>query len=164
MTPKDHARAWQDEPVHRRIRTQALAIGVIALVVLGLAVADLVDGTIGLVGAVAGLVGGVVVGVVAARVNRFSWDAETGRVVARVDRIGLAILVAVVLAHLSRNWLLGHWAHGAVLTALGVWISAGTLIGRVLGTRRGVNAVLRAAGPKAVTDPATRPASKRRSR
>jgi hypothetical protein len=85
-------------------------------------------------------------GLLAARVNRLSWDAGTARVVARVDRIGLVIVVALVLAHLSRDWLLGHWVAGAVLASLGIWISAGTLIGRVLGTRYGVVAVLRTAG------------------
>ena len=77
-----------------------------------------------------------------------AWDAEARRVVARVDRIGLVILVVVMIGHLSRNWLLGHWVHGALLTAVGVWISAGGLLGRVLGTRRGVLTVLRTVGVK----------------
>jgi hypothetical protein len=143
---------WRDEPVHRRIRGQGLIMAVIGLVVLGLAVTDLARGMIGPLGAAVGFVGGALVGVIAARVNRFSWDAGSRRVVARIDRLGLAILVAMVLAHLSRDWLLGHWIHGALLTALGVWISAGTLIGRVLGTRRGVATVLRTVGVKPLDD------------
>ena len=133
-------------PVHRRIRVQQLIGVVIGLVVLGLAVVDLAQGTIGPVGAMAGLAGGAVVGVLAARINRLVWDAESARVDARIDRIGLAILAAMVVARLSRDWLLGHWAAGALLTALGLWITAGTLAGRVLATRRAVVAVLRSVG------------------
>ena len=138
---------WRDEPVDRRIRGQNLATAVIGLVVLGPAVADLARGTIGPLGAAAGFVGGALVGVIAARVNRFSWDAGSRRVVARIDRVGLGILLVLVLAHLTRGSLLGHWVHSALLTALGVWISAGTVAGRVLGTRRRVTAVLRTVRP-----------------
>jgi hypothetical protein len=81
-----------------------------------------------------------------------TWDDEAGKVVGRVDRLGLVILVITVVAHLTRTWLLGHWVHGALLTALGVWISAGGLAGRVLGTRRGVRAVLRTVGLKPLDD------------
>jgi hypothetical protein len=97
---------------------------------------------------VAGFAGGVPVGLLAARVHRFSWDTPTARVVARVDRAGLVILACVVVASLARDWLFAHWATGALLAALGLWVSAGTLTGRVLGTRRGVVAVLRAAGAR----------------
>jgi hypothetical protein len=129
--------------VDRRIRGQNLAMAVIGLGVLGLAVADLVRGTISPVGATAGLVSGGVVGVLAVRINAISWDAGADRVAARIDRLGLLILIVVVVAHLTRDWLLAHWVQGTLLTALGMWISAGTLTGRVLGTRRGVTAVLR---------------------
>jgi hypothetical protein len=139
---------WRDEPVDRRLRGQALLTAAIGLLVLGLAVTDLVRGTIGPLGAALGFVGGAAVGVVAARVKRVTWDDDAQKVVGRVDRLGLAILVITLIAHLSRNWLLGHWVHGPLLTALGVWISVGGLLGRVLGTRRGVLAVLRTVGVK----------------
>jgi hypothetical protein len=147
-----HGPRWRDEPVDRRVRGQALVTAAIGLFVLGLAVTDLVRGTIGPLGAALGFVGGAAVGVVAARVRRLAWDGEAQKVVGRMDRLGLAILVVTVVAHLSRNWLLGHWVHGALLTALGVWISAGGLAGRVLGTRRGVRAVLRTVGVKPLDD------------
>ena len=151
---------WRDEPVDRRIRGRNLVTAVIGLVVLGLAVADLTRGTIGPLGAAAGFVGGALVGMFAARVNRFSWDAGSRRVVARIDRVGLAILAVVVLAHLTRDALLGHWVHGALLTALGVCISAGTLAGRVLGTRRRVRAVLRTVLPVPEPTPPSVPDSR----
>jgi hypothetical protein len=159
MNPPDRTGArpgsWRDRPVHRRIQVQQLLTVVIGLVVLGLAVVDLVAGVLGPIPAVAGFVGGAVVGLVAARVNRVAWDAETARVVASVDRIGLVILVVVLAARLSRDWLLGHWAAGAVLTALGLWITAGSLVGRVVGTGARVAAALRRVGLR----PPGRPAS-----
>jgi hypothetical protein len=152
-------RRWRDEPVDRRIRGQGLVVAVIALVVLVLAVSDLAKGTIGPLGAAAAFAFGALVGVfAAARVNSFTWDEGNGRVVARIDRIGLAILVVLVLAHLLRSWVLGHWFQGALLAALGLWLSAGTLAGRLLGTRRGVSAVLRRADAQPPADlPPTAP-------
>jgi hypothetical protein len=154
MTPASaRGPRWRDEPVHRRIRVQALVTAAIGVVLLGLVAADLARGAIGPLGAAAGFVGGAVGGVVAARAKRLSWDEEGQKVVSRIDRVGLAILVVVLIGHLGRNWLLGHWVHGALLTALGVSISAGGLLGRVLGTRRSVLAVLRTVGVKPLDDP-----------
>jgi len=133
------------EPVHRRIRAQQIVMAAIGLVVLGLAVLKLTEGSIGPAGAAAGFAGGSPVGLIAARINLVGWDVRGAQVVARMDRVGLVLLVALVAATPARDWLLGHWATGALLTALGLWVSAGTLAGRVLGPRRAVVGVLRAA-------------------
>jgi hypothetical protein len=142
MTPEG-PRSWRAEPVHRRLRLRQLVMAVLGLVVLALAAVDLAHGVIGPLGALAGFVGGALVGLLAARVNRVAWDDRTARVVSRVDRLGFAILVVTLIARLSRGWLLGHWAAGALLTALGLCVTAGGLVGRVLGTRRAVVVALR---------------------
>jgi hypothetical protein len=103
-------------PVDRRVRRQALLMAAIALVLLVLVGRELFRGLLGPLGAAAGLAGGLVVGVAASRVHRFDWDERTRRVV-------------------------GHWATGATLTALGLAASAGTLAGRALGTVRRVRQV-----------------------
>ena len=134
--------SWRTEPVQRRLRIRQLTKIGIGLVVLVLAIVDLVDGVVGPLGALAGFLGGAVVGLLGLRINRVGWDAGTARVVARADRIGLLILVALLVARLSRDRLLEHWITGARLTALGLWITAGTLVVRVVGTRRAVVAAL----------------------
>ena len=48
-----------------------------------------------------------------------------------------------MLATITRPWL-GHWAEGVTLTTLGLCVSAGTLLGQVVGTRRQVHKVRKA--------------------
>jgi hypothetical protein len=124
--------------VDRKVRRRALVLLAAAAVLLVLVVRELVRGNVGLVGASAAIAGGLVVGVLASRIHRFDWDDAAHQVAGRVDRIGLAVLVALILASLSLDWVLGHWATGATLTALTLSASAGTLAGRALGTRRRV--------------------------
>ena len=119
-------------PVDRKVRRQTLLLIVAGAVLLGLVLRELVRGNLGLVGASAGIVGGFVVGLLASRIHRFDWDEGAHHVVGRVDRIGLVLLAALILASLSLDWVLGHWATGATLTALSLSASAGTLTGRAL--------------------------------
>lgn len=142
------AAAWLAEPVQRRLRARQVLTAVVGLAVLGLAVVDLTHGQVGPLTALAGLVGGAVVGLVALRINRVGWHAGTGRIVSRMDRVGLVILFVLLVARLSRTWLLEHWVTGALLTALGLWITVGTLAVRVLGTRRAVVTALRDTGTR----------------
>lgn len=145
--------------VDRRILTQVLILAAIALVMLGLLVLEVARGTIGLAWAAAGLLAGGALGVVASRIRRLEWDERADRVVARLDGIGAVILAGYLGAMLARDWVLGHWAQGAALAALGLSVTAGVMAGRALGTRRGVRAVLRAVGLLAPADPAAAPAA-----
>jgi hypothetical protein len=127
--------------VSRPIVIQIVVVSVIALVVLVLAGTGVVAGDIGLGWAVGGLLGGAVVGVVASRMKRAQWDERTGQIISKTDWLGGAILVLFLVAQLTRTWVLGHWAEGVALTTLGLCVTAGTLAGQVLGTRRAVRAV-----------------------
>jgi hypothetical protein len=130
--------------VSKAIVVQVMVLAVLAIVVLVLVALDLVDGTLGLGWAAGGLVAGVAVGVVASRIRRMKWDERTGRVIARIDWIGAVILGGFLAGNLAREWVLGHWVEGAELTTLGMCVTAGTLTGQVIGTRRRVRSVLTA--------------------
>ena len=89
------------------------------------------------------MLGGAVVGVVASRMTRMQWDERTAQVISKIDWVGAVILVCFLVAQLTRSWVLGHWVEGVALTTLGLCVTAGTLAGQVLGTRRAVRAVRR---------------------
>jgi hypothetical protein len=127
-------------PVSRAIAVQVVVVAVVAVVVLVLAVLHLADGGLGLGWAVGGLFGGLVVGLVASRSKRIVCDEGTDTVVSRTGWIGAVILGCFVVAQLVRGWILGHWVDGVGLTTLGLCVTAGTLIGQVVGTRRRVRA------------------------
>jgi hypothetical protein len=141
-----HSPPWNDKPVDRRIVRQVIVLAVVALVLLGFVVWQVVRDTLGPGWAVGGLLVGSAVGIVASRTKRLQWDERTGRVISRIDRIGAVLLVAFLLSIIIRSWVLGHWVEGAALSALGLSITAGTLAGQALATRRGVREVLNSAG------------------
>ena len=126
--------------VSRAIVVQVAMVAVVALVVLVLAALHLADGGLGPGWAVGGLLGGLAVGLVASRSKRMEWDERTGTVVSRTDWIGSVILLCFIAAQVARGSLLDHWAEGVALTTLGLCVTAGTLIGQVLGTRNRVRA------------------------
>jgi hypothetical protein len=103
--------------------------------------------------AAGGLLGGAVLGVVASRIRRIEWDDQASHVVAKLDAIGAVILVGYIAVMLARDSVLAHWAEGPALAALGLSVTAGTLAGQVLGTRRGVHKVLEALGLRPPADP-----------
>jgi len=146
-------------PIDRRIVNKVLIMGGIALIMLVFVVVDVAQGTLGLGWAVGGLLAGVAVGVVASRSQRIQWDEQTDHVVARLDWIGAVILAGYIASTLARDWVLGHWAQGPALAALGLSVTAGALAGQALGTRYGVRAVLRTVGVGAVADPDAAPAA-----
>ena len=74
----------------------------------------------------------MVVGVLAGRMLEVFWHEDKGKVVSRMDAIGVGVLVGYVAHSLSRTWIVGHWVHGPALTAIGVSISAGVMLGRVI--------------------------------
>jgi hypothetical protein len=76
---------------------------VIALAMLGMLVADVAQGTLGVAWAAAGLLAGAGLGVIASRTRRLEWDDQTSRVIARLDAIGAVILVGYIAAMLARD-------------------------------------------------------------
>jgi hypothetical protein len=143
-TPPGHP-PWNGKPVDRRIVIQVAVLALVALVLLGFTVWQVARDTLGPGWAIGGLLAGGAVGIVASRTKRLQWDDRTGRVISRIDRMGAVLLVAFLVSIIIRSWVLGHWVEGAALSALGLSITAGTLAGQALATRRGVREILHSA-------------------
>ncbi len=116
--------------------------GIIFVVMLAVILFDIVQGTITVLLALAGLLLGMVVGMVLARMKRITWDEASATVIAQMDMIGGIILVLYIVLIFVRNWFFGHWAEGPALTAMSLSFTAGTMLGRIVGTRRGIARVL----------------------
>lgn len=89
---------------------------------------------------------GLVLGIVVSRMYRLSWDEQTTKVVAQIDWIGGVILGLYITFIFFRDWFFGHWLQGATLVEFGLCISAGLMLGRVLGARRGISITLQSLG------------------
>ena len=95
---------------------------------------------------VAGILLGLVVGIVVSRKYRLSWDEQSMQVVAQVDWVGGIILAVYVLSILGREWIFGHWIQAASLTVFCLCVSAGSMIGQLVGAERGVAFAMQAIG------------------
>lgn len=131
-------RARVDRPIRIRVRIYALIFVVLAVIVVVEAVGL---GVRSVLPVLACLAGGLLVGGVASRMFRISWDAVSGRVIGRLDVVGGVVLVGYVLFSVFRTRLVGLWLEGDVAGVAGLAALAGVMAGQVLGTRRGVRRV-----------------------
>jgi len=113
---------------------------------VGFILLDLVQQRISMALALVSFLAGILLGVLMNRMYRFEWDDQAQKVIARIDWIGGVILAVYIGFTLSRNWIFGHWLQGATLTAFGLCLTAGSRLGRVLGTARGIRVRLKSVG------------------
>jgi hypothetical protein len=89
-----------------------------------------------------GFLTGFLTGLFLSRMYRLDWNEETTKVVSQLDLIGRVILAAYVLFMVGRNWIFGYWVESSDLMGFIMCFTAGTMIGRVGATRRGIRLVL----------------------
>ena len=89
-----------------------------------------------------GFLVGFLAGLFLSRMYRLDWNEETMKVVSQLDLIGRIILAAYVSFIVGRNWIFGYWVQVSDLMGFILCFTAGTMIGRVGATRRGIRLVL----------------------
>lgn len=91
----------------------------------------------------AGLAIGLIIGLVAARMFRLSWDKDARQVISRLDMFGVIILVLYLLISIFRNTILSEFVEKTYITGTSISIVTGVMIGRVFGTGRRIRAILK---------------------
>jgi len=86
---------------------------------------------------------GMLVGAVFVRRKRIYWEEETSTIIARMDRIGIGILVIYILFAISRHMFLHNWLHGYQLTTFSLSLTAGAMLGRLLSIRSQIRQILK---------------------
>ena len=89
---------------------------------------------------------GLVIGIILTRRFRLSWDERTNTVVGSTDVIGAVILACYVVFVLTKPDILGSYEHGLRLLVALVALSAGTQLGKIIGTRRGIKRLQQVVG------------------
>jgi hypothetical protein len=141
--------------LNRSLRMQLrLFIAIFAIMVV-LIVVHLVQDHLNPLWALAGFVPGLAIGVVLARTKVLRWEPSQREVVGSMDAVGSIILVAYFVFLFFRSRIIGREVESAaVVSVIGLAITAGAMLGRVYFTMRGVRNILRVAagaGPKAPT-------------
>ena len=86
---------------------------------------------------------GVLLGTVFSRRKKIFWEEETSRVIARMDRVGIVLLIIYIAYVIFRHIWLPHLFYGHELTAFSFILTAGTITGRVLSMRTQIRQVLK---------------------
>ncbi|MDP3067011.1 MAG: hypothetical protein Q8N08_09775 [Methanobacteriaceae archaeon] len=114
------------------------------LVLLAVIIFEVVQSRFSIQLAIGGISIGLVVGIIVSRTYHLSWDEETNKVIGQIDWIGAVILVSYLIFVFTKTDVVGYWKEGTSLFAIIIGITAGTMLGRVLGTKRGINKILEA--------------------
>jgi hypothetical protein len=86
---------------------------------------------------------GMMIGAIFVRRKRIYWEEDTSRVIARMDRIGIMLLVLYIAVAIIRHFLLEHWIHGNQLIGFSFSVAAGTMLGRLLTMRSQIRQILK---------------------
>jgi hypothetical protein len=97
--------------------------------------------------------GGLLAGVLASRMFAMTWDNVSGRVIGRVDALGVVILVGYAAFQLLRSTVVDLWWDGPVLAPAGLAALAAAMAGQAIGTRKGVVRVLAIIAGRAGPEP-----------
>lgn len=90
-----------------------------------------------------GILVGLTIGIISARMYHLSWDKDAKKIVSRLDIIGIIILVFYLAFVIVRSRLIGIFVAAPVVGAVGFSITAGVMIGRVVGTRNAIMEILK---------------------
>jgi hypothetical protein len=129
-----------DSRLVRRIRIYTL----IAIIMLIFVSFEVFIGNVDAILVISGILIGLLIGIVATRIYRLSWDEETSTVIANMDWIGAAILIFYLIFIFTRAKYLGYWVQGTTLLTIILTLTAGTMMGRVLGTKHDIKKILKA--------------------
>ena len=129
--------------VERRLMIRLKIFLALLFVFVTLIICYIVIGYIDVAAAIGAAMIGMMIGAVAVRRKKISWHEETSTVIARMDRIGIYVLVAYVLLSILRHWLFAHWLHGHLLGAFSLSFTAGAMFGRLMLLRSQIREILR---------------------
>jgi hypothetical protein len=93
--------------------------------------------------AVVGIFIGLCIGVISARMYHLSWNHDAKKIVSRLDVVGIIILVLYMAFVIVRSKLIGYFVAAPMVGAVGFAITAGIMIGRVIGTRNAIIEILK---------------------
>lgn len=131
---------YLDRRLIRRLRIYTI----ISLFMLAVILFEVLKGTFSIPLVILGIIIGLGIGTIVSRMYHLSWDEETNNVMGRIDWIGALILGCYLIFIFTRTHFLGYLVQGAPLLAIILSITAGTMLGRVMGTEHGVDKILKA--------------------
>jgi hypothetical protein len=130
------------EKVDKKLIIRQRIFFILILILLSISTVNTVQGKVTILLAVSGFLLATAVGVLLSRMFKVFWHEEKGKVVSRLDTLGILLLIIYIAIEATRNWIFSHWLSGPTLTSFGLIILTGLLLGRFLGTLISVHKIL----------------------
>ena len=130
---------YLDQRLIKRLRIYTIEMVVMLLVIIY----EVLTGTFSISWALGGMLIGLGIGTLVSRMYRLSWDEDTSNVIGQIDWIGAIILICYLVFVFTRTHYLSYWLQGPPLMGLVFSLTAGTMLGRVMTTERGIKRILR---------------------
>lgn len=130
------------QKVDKRLITRQ-RIFFVVIVILGIiGVVNVASHKISITTALIAFATSTLVGLAFSRMFKIFWHQEKEKVMSQLDTTGIIFLVLYIGIEVGKSWIFGHWFSGPTLTALGLIIVTGLILGRFLGTLFKINKVL----------------------
>lgn len=128
--------------IDKKLRFRLRLYSIISLVMLGIVLYEILIKILPLEFAVVGIFIGLFLGIISARMYHLSWSKDAQKIVSRLDVIGIIILVIYIAFVIVRSRLIAYFVAAPMVGAVGFSITAGIMIGRVIGTRNAIIEIL----------------------
>lgn len=132
--------------IHKRIRIRLVLYFIVSVLMLAVSVFHIVKDGANVLLSLVGLVLGILIGVLASRMFKISWDTTSSQVIAVFDALGIAILVGYVIFEIFREKIVSQFVHGPSVIAVSFMVLAGLMYGRVLGTHGKIRTIFKEQG------------------
>lgn len=132
--------------IDKKLRFRFILYFVILIIMTCIMFFDIYKAYISLVLAVASVTIGSLIGIITSRMYHISWNHDAKKVMARIDTFGVIILVCYIISSIFRHFIIDYYVHGPTVGAVTFSFLAGTMLGRVLGTRGKIMQVLHEQG------------------
>ena len=86
---------------------------------------------------------GLMIGAAFVRRKKIFWEEETSTVIAKMDKVGIYVLVIYILFIVVRHYFLHQWFKGNELTAFSLSLTTGAMAGRLLSIRSEIRQILK---------------------
>jgi FtsH-binding integral membrane protein len=127
---------------HQNLRIRIFVYFIIALIMVGVVVYDILTEKTTLTYSLMALVIGLIVGIVVSRMFRISWDKDAQMVISSLDTLGVIVLIIYFLLEIFRKQIAAYFFHSELTLSLTFAALAGIMIGRVIGMRFKVRKIL----------------------
>jgi hypothetical protein len=140
---RQHVKATR-ELVDRQLTFQLGIFFAVFVIMTGLVRYHLIADRIYPVWALTGVVIGVVIGRVLRRAKALNWNTSSQTVIASSSLLGTIMLVAYIIFAIFKDEIVDNWiSDPAIVTVVGLALTAGVMIGRLSFMLRGLQDLLR---------------------